>query len=344
MNHLANWTRLAGFLLSVAAASWLFAQSEPPPPTVDLSVYRHVVQVGWVVKDLDTVVRYWQGLGLRNIRRADAPERRQVVYRGKRASITLKTASGQIGEVEVEWVQPVRGTSAYNEFLAYHGDGVQHLAFAAGSPERMDEQVAYFQARGVGVLEEGTWPDRGRFVDFDTAPEGGGLTIELLEHLESAAGKPSTPAPNEEPFSRIVQYAFLVRDVKRVSAYWERLGFGGMSIDHNISVDRNYRGQAGKFEMYLGWWRWGDVAFEWIQPLVGPSVYEEYLKARGEGLHHLAFNVKDMDQAIEQLRSRGAAVAQSGGWNNPRSQGRFAYLDTDPQGGVTIELLWSKRP
>ena len=31
-----------------------------------------------------------------------------------------------------------------------------------------------------------------------------------------------------------------------------------------------------------------------------------------------------------------------GAWGETEVAGRFAYLDTDPVGGLTIELLWSK--
>jgi hypothetical protein len=32
----------------------------------------------------------------------------------------------------------------------------------------------------------------------------------------------------------------------------------------------------------------------------------------------------------------------SGRWDTKGSQGRFAYLDAEGHGGVTIELLWNK--
>jgi len=94
--------------------------------------------------------------------------------------------------------------------------------------------------------------------------------------------------------------------------------------------------------MLLGWGRGSDVVFEWIQSTVGPNVYEEHLQQRGEGFHHLGFNVTDMDAAIAGLRSRGLEVTMSGGWNVNGHEGRFAYLDADKHGGVTIELLWNK--
>jgi len=115
-----------------------------------------------------------------------------------------------------------------------------------------------------------------------------------------------------------------------------------MPIDHNISLNRNYRGEPGKFEMYLGWWRWGTVPIEWIERITGPSIYDEHLERRGEGFHHLGLEVKDMDEGIKLLDVRGAPASQTGGWDNPRAIGRFAYLDTEPVGGVVAELIWNQ--
>ncbi len=321
------------------------APSKVAKPTVDLSIYRHVSEVGWVVKDLDRVVDYWENLGLKNIQRTGIQELPDIVYRGKITPLSVKVASGNIGGVTIEWIQPVKGGGVYTEFLQKHGDGVHHLAFLVRSPQKLEEQIQYFKAKGVGLVQDGTWQatrSKGRFVYLDTGPKGGGLTFELMYDPDAPPAGTVTNSQNEYPFSKIVQYAILVRDVKKVSSFYEGLGFGGMPVDHNVSVNRNYRGQPGKFEMYLGWWHWGDVTFEWIQPLVGPSVYDEYLKAHGEGFHHLAFEVTDMDQAVELLKAKRAPVSQSGGWESPDSKGRFAYVDTEPYGGVTIELLWNQ--
>jgi len=62
------------------------------------------------------------------------------------------------------------------------------------------------------------------------------------------------------------------------------------------------------------------VHLEWIQPITGPSVYDEFVKAHGEGFHHLAFEVKDMDEAIAHFKSKGVDVAQSGGWDSNGSK------------------------
>lgn len=334
------------FILSypIRAAS---APDAVAKPTVDLSIYRHVVHVGWVVKDLDRVVNYWERLGLKDIHRVGAGEIAEITYRGKKTKLRRKLAWGEIGGVKIVWTQPLEAESAGAEFLRRHGDGIEHLAYAVGSPEQLDAQIKYFRSGGVEVMEEESWESargKGRLACLNTAPQGGGLAIELIYNPELRPSNEAVASPNEYPFNKITQYAYLVRNIKKVASFYERLGFGGMPTEHNISVNRSYRGQPGNFEMYLGWWNWGDVTFEWIEPLLGPSVYDEYLKAHGEGLHHLAFEVADIDRAVELLKAKGAPVSQSGGWDSPNSKGRFAYLDTEPHGGVTIELLWNQPP
>ena len=339
----AYWRRLALTMVVALTALSFLVSGEVAKPTVDMSIYRHVVHVGWVVNDLDRVVSYWEKLGLKNVRRAGVQEFPDVVYRGEKTPLSLKMAFGDLGSAQIEWIEPVKGTSVYNEFLQHHGDGIHHLAYRTASPEQLEEQIQYFKSKGVGIVQRGSWQGtrgKGLFVYLDTAATGGGQTIELM-YDPNAPPSPAGASTNDYPLEKTTQYAFVVRDVKKVGAFYESLGLGGMPVDHNVSVNRVYRGQPGKFEMYLGWGRFGDVTFEWIQSLAGPSVYDEYLKAHGEGLHHLAFQVKDMDEAINLLASRGALASQSGGWDNPGGKGRFAYLDTEPYGGVTIELLWN---
>jgi methylmalonyl-CoA/ethylmalonyl-CoA epimerase len=339
---------LATSILAVAftdGARPLAAPTEVAKPTLDMSIYGHVVQIGWVVKDLDRVVSYWEKLGLRNINRTGLQEFPDNTYRGKRTPLNLKMAFGKIGDVRIEWIEPVTGNSAFNEFLRKHGNGVYALAYRVANPSQLEEQIEYFKSKGVDVVQGGSWEGtkgKGEYAYLDTARRGGGLTLELVYNPDAPPQGAAAPSENEYPFERLTQYALVVRDVKKVGAFYQSLGFGGMPVDHNVSVNRMYRGKPGKFEMYLGWGRFGDVTFEWIQSLVGPSVYDEYLRAHGEGLHHLAFEVRDMDQAITLLESKGAPLSQSGGWDSPGSKGRFAYLDSEPYGGVTIELLWNQ--
>ena len=307
---------------------------------LDRSLFKHVVHLGWVVKDVERVVTYWEKLGLRGIRRAGTEAFPDLRWRGRPAPARLKRAFVGIGDLTIHWIQPIAGENAYTEFLKRRGDGIHHLAYAMPSEAKWHEQIAWFRAKGVGIVQEGGWQarnGRGLFAYLDTALLGGGLTIELEYNPD-----PTDTAAQNYPFTRITQFAFIVRDLQKVSDFYSGIGLGPFPFDRMISTDRMYRGRPVPFEMYLGWGRHGDVPFEWIQPLKGPSVYDEYVEAHGEGFHHLAFNVRDMDDAIALMKERGATVTQSGGWDFPTSKGRFAYLDTERFGGVSTELLWNK--
>jgi catechol 2,3-dioxygenase-like lactoylglutathione lyase family enzyme len=310
--------------------------------TVDLNVFHHVYRACWVVKDLDGVLAYWKKLGLKDIREGGIAEFPDAVFRGRKSPLSVRIAFASLGNATIEWLQPVKGTGIHQEFLRRHGDGVMSLCYLVASPAELAKQLSYFKSRGVEVVESGSWQagtEQGKFAYLDTAARGGGIYIELIYSPGESPEGPVEPSDNLYPLNHLTQYAFVVRDVKKVSYYYASLGFNPMPIDQNVSVDRMYRGKPGSFEMYLGWWRFGDITYEWIQSLKGPSVYDEYLRAHGEGLHHLAFEVRDMDEATKLMASRGAPVSQSGGWVSPGSKGRFAYLDSEPHGGVTIELL-----
>jgi catechol 2,3-dioxygenase-like lactoylglutathione lyase family enzyme len=314
-------------------------------PTVDLSIYGHVSSLVWVAKDLDPVLNYYEKLGLKDIERTNVSDRPGLVYGGKPAPTTAKSAFGHIGGVLLEWIQPVTGTNLYTEFLERHGDGILALGFAVKSDQELEQQIQYFQSKGVQAVQRTQWTGpkgTGHGVYFDTAAQGGGLTLVVYYDPGSPAPAEAGTLENDDPFTRIGHYAFVVHDVRKVGEYWQSLGFGGLAVEHNVSLDRLYRGGPGKFEMDLGWGRFGDAPFEWVQSTLGPNIYEEYLRKHGEGFHHFGVTVGDMDAALKMLEEKGAPPVMAGAWDTPASKGWFAYLDTDPHGGVTVELIWEQ--
>jgi hypothetical protein len=318
--------------------------AEIAKPTVDHSIYGHVSLIVWVVRDLGPVLDYYERLGLKGIERTNVTDRPGLVYRGKAAPSTARSAFGHIGDVSLEWIQPVTGTNLYTEFLERHGDGILALGFAVKSEQELEQQVHYFQSKGVQVAQRTQWTGpsgTGHGVYLDTAGQGGGLTLALYYDPNGPTAAPAA-LENDYPFTKIGHYAFVIHDTRKVGDYWQSLGFGGLEVEHNVSVNRIYRSQPGKFEMDLGWGRFGDAPFEWVKSTLGPNLYEEYLREHGEGFHHFGVTVQDMDAALKMLSAKGAPPVMGGGWDEPESKGRFAYLDTDPHGGVTVELIWDQ--
>ncbi|MFC1935882.1 VOC family protein [Chloroflexota bacterium] len=72
---------------------------------------------------------------------------------------------------------------------------------------------------------------------------------------------------------------------------------------------------------------------EFISPIEGDPIYKDFLKKQGEGLHHIAFGVDDLDYEVARLTARSIPVITS--VKRPTGLG-FAYFDF---GDCIIELI-----
>jgi len=88
--------------------------------------------------------------------------------------------------------------------------------------------------------------------------------------------------------------------------------------------------------MKLAFTKSGLVMLEIIQPLEGESVYKEFLREKGEGIHHIAtYEVEDMKKALTSLEKQGIRILQRGRWRDAS----FTYLDTEKLLGIIVELV-----
>lgn len=319
--------------LAIAVPSW----AELP------EMYRRVASVHWVVKDLGQVQAGWGKLGFPALQELGEMTIAGSL-RGQSGSSRFRIAQSRIAGADVVWIQPLDGGSAFSEHLARRGEGVVSVNYAAPSQEALEAEVKRLGSLGVSVLQRAevvTPAGRLTVVHLDTATEG----KYVLGLVHGEAPRPTIEA-QAAPFpAKLSQYALVVRSLEKVSAYWQKLGFPAMEITHGPLTDLVYRGQPGRFDQRLGWHRHGTVTWEWIEPLAGPTVYEDFLKEHGEGFHHFALDVPDIDAASAAWEARGVKIVQSGGWGEKGKpgSGRFAYAATDAFGGVTTEFLWNLR-
>lgn len=81
----------------------------------------------------------------------------------------------------------------------------------------------------------------------------------------------------------------------------------------------------------------GDPRIELLEPSESDSVIGRFLDKRGEGLHHIAIRVPDLNASVERLRASGARLL-----DEPRNgAGGHLYVFVHPSstGGVLIELI-----
>jgi len=138
----------------------------------------------------------------------------------------------------------------------------------------------------------------------------------------------------------IGQIGIVVEDLqKAVKNYWDNFGIGPWSI-HTAAppdlTDTFIRGEPASFSMKLAFTKVGSIMLELIQPLEGESIYNEFIREKGGGLHHIAtYEVEDMNEALSSLEKEGIKVLQRGKWRGAS----FAYLDTEKLLGIIIELV-----
>ncbi len=125
---------------------------------------------------------------------------------------------------------------------------------------------------------------------------------------------------------RVNHLGILVEDLDgAVRSFTEKLG---LSLDH---VER-----YGE-QLDIAFLPCGETLVELIKPLTDEGWNAEYLEEQGPGIQHVAFEVEDLEAALEELKARG--VDTMGDAPMPGAGGmRIAFLDPRAFGGILVEL------
>jgi len=81
----------------------------------------------------------------------------------------------------------------------------------------------------------------------------------------------------------------------------------------------------------------GDMEIELVKPTSDKSGIARYLKKRGPGIHHICFEVDDIEASLESLKASGVRLINS----EPAigtSGKRFAFIHPESTHGVLVEL------
>lgn len=131
------------------------------------------------------------------------------------------------------------------------------------------------------------------------------------------------------------QIGMVVRDLqKTIETYTKLFHWGPFEIFEHKYSELIYRGKPGNFRYRIAYGKIGpSLQLEFIENLEGESIYTEFLRTRGEGLHHFGFLMEGIEKRIAAMKQLGIEVLQSG-----KRPGRaFAYMDTEPLVGTIIE-------
>ena len=117
-----------------------------------------------------------------------------------------------------------------------------------------------------------------------------------------------------------------VKDIDQMLAIY--LKIGGFEVRRT-----EVPGQKAKVALIKA----GDASVEFLQPTSDESTLAKFIRERGEGLHHIAFEVEDIEKATDELRALGFRFI----YERP-ADGKFGsrvnFIHPKSTGGILVEL------
>jgi hypothetical protein len=282
------------------------------------------------------------------VRSYDSTRLGESTTRGFAAEHGYRTATGEAptadGTVRFELVEPRAGWTSYHEFLNTRGEGIHAICTASVTRDELDTLRTWLASHGVGIAQSDVRDGVVESVLFDTRAKLGGYCIEVRS-LRSGAELPVdetwTFASNDAliPLGGIKHFGVVVPDLlAAVTAYADLFGTTAFTFRNWRNApgsldDPTYNGAAVDHAYFTTMVTPHErVAFEVIQPTIGPSHYKEdfLLRLGGPGIHHLHSGMLDDAATWDRLAARTAAagipMVMSGGILNRYID--FYYLDT----------------
>jgi methylmalonyl-CoA mutase C-terminal domain/subunit len=163
-----------------------------------------------------------------------------------------------------------------------------------------------------------------------------GAVVETVKALAAGQSVPDAaekPAAAGIPATRLDHTAICVKDIKASIALIEEIL--GAKVAHEEHVPAQ-RVDAAFFDFPNG------ASLELVCPR-GNAGLEKFLEKRGDGLHHLALRVKDIDEVLRRLDARGVPLIDKVGRPGARGH-RVAFLHPKAFGGTLLELVEAHEP
>ncbi len=130
---------------------------------------------------------------------------------------------------------------------------------------------------------------------------------------------------------KAVEVAIVTRDHMRTMAGLWRLGIGPWRVytfSPENTAHQTYRGMPSAFTLKVCFARFGGMAWELMEPVSGPTIFQEFLEQHGEGIHHIAYDCNHVpfEQRLVEFARRGFSLVQSGSW---LGRNQFAFFETE---------------
>ena len=131
-------------------------------------------------------------------------------------------------------------------------------------------------------------------------------------------------------FTNVIQIGIVVKNAESVvMRYKELLGMNGWQfnqVDTAKGIGNGFKHLTKSIQAkaLIAWIQLGNVELELIEPQEENSVYAQFLREKGPGIHHVMFTPSNYQGCIERMKSCGIATLAEG----KLQKTRFQLFDT----------------
>jgi len=147
----------------------------------------------------------------------------------------------------------------------------------------------------------------------------------------------------KELFNNFVQIGVVVADLDAAIKHLEKIfGIGPFRIidwppEGRDNIERFYYTEPGNFTARMAFTELGPVELELIQPKEGESIWADFLREKGGGIHHIRFNVDEIGPVQEYLAGNDILPAQHGSGIRPGTH--WMNFGSEDLVGFVIEVM-----
>ena len=94
-------------------------------------------------------------------------------------------------------------------------------------------------------------------------------------------------------------------------------------------------------QVNTAFFRHGDTKIELLESIEPTGVISRFIEKRGEGLHHIAFEVDNIEKEMERLKNEGFLLLNETPRNGADNK-RVCFLDPRSTNGILVELCQEK--
>lgn len=154
-------------------------------------------------------------------------------------------------------------------------------------------------------------------------------------------GKSFSTAPIRG-LQNLVHIGFIVKDLEKSMEYYSRLfSLKSWYRPKNFLVEYTYKGKEVKIKLEIANGYMSGLGVELMEAKsADENVYTRFLEEHGQGLHHTAWQVKDLEKQMEALKPTGLTPVQKAVFRfKDGTVATCAFLDTVSACGYYTELL-----